>query len=42
MSKADRAKKRIRKGRFQKPSLPRIIGANDNNPAAVNDNTAPV
>lgn len=42
MSKADRAKKRIRKGRYAKPSLPRVIGANDNHPAAVNDNAAPV
>lgn len=38
MSKTDRAKKRLRKGRFAKPSLPRMIGANDNHPAAVNDN----
>lgn len=42
MSKTDRAKKRLRKGRFAKPSLPRVIGANDNHPAAVNDNAAPV
>jgi len=42
MSKQSKAKARARKGRFQKPSLPRIIGANDNHPAAVNDNLAPV
>lgn len=42
MSKLSKAKARARKGRFQKPSLPRVIGANDNHPAASNDNTAPV
>jgi hypothetical protein len=42
MSKQSKAKARLRKGRFQKPSLPRVIGANDNQPQAVNDNAAPV
>ena len=38
MSKADRRKKRTR---YAKPSLPRVIGANDNI-AVANDNMAPV
>jgi hypothetical protein len=42
MSKHSRQKARIRKGRYAKPSPPRMIGANDNHPAAVNDNAAPV
>ena len=42
MSKLSKSKARIRKGRYAKPSLPRPIGANDNQPAAVNDNAAPV
>lgn len=42
MSKLSKQKARARKGRFAKPSLPRAIGANDNHPAAVNDNAAPV
>lgn len=42
MSKQSKAKARIRKGRYAKPSLPRPIGANDNQPSAVNDNAAPV
>ncbi|MGX1745037.1 MULTISPECIES: hypothetical protein [unclassified Brevundimonas] len=41
MSKADRAKKRQQRKRYAKPSMPRVIGANDNVEAA-NDNTAPV
>lgn len=41
MSKLSRHRARARKGRFAKPSLPRVIGANDNI-AAANDNTAPV
>lgn len=39
MSKTDRAKKRQLK-RYAKPSAPRVIGANDNQPAPVNDNDA--
>lgn len=40
MSKADRTRKRqVRKGRYAKPSAPRMIGANDNH---ANDNAAPV
>lgn len=42
MSKLSKQKARLRKGRYAKPSLPRVIGANDNHPAAVNDNAAPV
>ncbi|MDX2334595.1 hypothetical protein [Brevundimonas vesicularis] len=42
MSKQSKAKAKLRKGRYAKPSPPRIIGANDNHPAAVNDNAAPV
>lgn len=42
MSKLSKSKARLRKGRYAKPSLPRAIGANDNHPAAVNDNLAPV
>lgn len=42
MSKLSKSKARIRKGRYAKPSPPRMIGANDNHPAAVNDNAAPV
>ena len=38
MSKLSKQKARARKGRFQKPSLTRVIGANDNQPQAVNDN----
>ena len=41
MSKSDRAKKRLTRKRYAKPSLPRAIGANDNIPVA-NDNMAPV
>lgn len=41
MSKTDRAKKRIRKVRYQKPSAPRVIGANDNFPRAANDDFEP-
>jgi len=37
MSKADRAKKRQQRKRYAKPSMPRMIGANDNIEAA-NDN----
>lgn len=37
MSKADRAKKRQQRKRYAKPSMPRVIGANDNVEAA-NDN----
>lgn len=40
MSKADRAKKRQQK-RYAKPSLPRVIGANDNI-AVANDNAPPL
>ena len=42
MSKQSKAKAKLRKGRYAKPSPPRMIGANDNHPAAVNDNAAPV
>lgn len=42
MSKQSKAKAKLRKGRYAKPSLPRVIGANDNHPAAVNDNAEPV
>lgn len=44
MSKADRQKKRLRKGRYAKPSPPGPYNraVNDNHPAAVNDNLAPV
>lgn len=42
MSKQSKRQARARKGRFQKPSPPRVIGANDNQPQAVNDNAAPV
>ena len=42
MSKQSKAKAKLRKGRYAKPSLPRPIGANDNHPSAVNDNAAPV
>lgn len=42
MSKLSKSKAKARKQRYAKPSLPRVIGANDNHPAAVNDNTAPV
>lgn len=39
MSKTDKARKRQqRKAGRSKPSVPRMIGANDNQPAAVNDN----
>lgn len=41
MSKADRARKRQTRKRYAKPSMPRVIGANDNI-AVANDNTAPV
>ncbi|WBT04832.1 hypothetical protein PFY01_09190 [Brevundimonas vesicularis] len=42
MSKQSKAKAKLRKGRYAKPSAPRMIGANDNHPSAVNDNAAPV
>lgn len=42
MSKQSKQRARLRKGRYAKPSAPRMIGANDNHPAAVNDNAAPV
>lgn len=42
MSKQSKQRARLRKGRYAKPSPPRMIGANDNHPAAVNDNAAPV
>lgn len=42
MSKQSKAKAKLRKGRYAKPSPPRMIGANDNHPVAVNDNAAPV
>lgn len=41
MSKLSKSKARAKK-RYAKPSLPRVIGANDNHPAAVNDNAVPV
>lgn len=42
MSKLSKSRSRLRKGRYAKPSPPRMIGANDNHPEAVNDNAAPV
>lgn len=42
MSKLSKSRARLRKGRYAKPSPPRMIGANDNHPAAVNDNAVPV
>jgi hypothetical protein len=42
MSKLSKQRARARKAKYAKPSLPRPIGANDNHPAAVNDNAAPV
>lgn len=38
MSKLSKQRARARKAKYAKPSLPRPIGANDNHPAAVNDN----
>lgn len=38
MSKADRTKKRSQRARHGKPSVPRVIGANDNTLPGANDN----